>query len=194
MKAVATTLDKIAEAAVDRLCADGAANLTVAAVAASAGTSPALVHYHFDSKIGLLRAAAEKLAAARVGRRTRPLQGSGLDAIDAVRLALEAEADGGAERAWHDLLHLGKDDAAIRTTLDRWRAQEIAAIAARLPGLLGSLGSAPLVAPEQLAHVVAAALDGFALMLATGASRGAVRSAYDAFWLVVIGAGQSTAR
>jgi AcrR family transcriptional regulator len=191
MKSSVATLDRIAQAAVDQLLIDGAASLTVAAVAGRAGISSALVHYHYDSKQGLLRAATERLAAARLERRAGPLAGSGLDAIDALRLALEAEAATGGERAWHDLLHLGRADPPLLATLDRYRERERHVLAERLPALLASLGSAPAVAPEQLAVVVQAALDGFGLAWATGVRREAVRSAYDAFWLVVIRAGQS---
>jgi len=191
MKRTATTPDRIAEAAVSQLLLGGAASLTVGDVARRAGISSALVHYHYDSKQGLLRAAAERLAVARTERRMRPLEGPGLDAIDALRLALEVEAASGGERAWHDLLHLGRDDAPLKETLDRHRERELDTLAARLPALLTSLGSAPAVAAEQLALVVQAALDGFGLALATGVNPGSVRSAYDAFWLVVIGAGQT---
>jgi hypothetical protein len=123
-------------------------------------------------------------------RRTRPLAGSGLDAIDAVRLVLEAEAASGAARAWQDLLFLAAGDTALRDTVTRYRAAEAARFAERLPPLLKSLGAAVPLAPAQLAALVAPALDGFALALATGAPRDSVRSAYDAFWLVLIGAGQ----
>ncbi|OGU01736.1 MAG: hypothetical protein A2085_11650 [Gemmatimonadetes bacterium GWC2_71_10] len=191
MKAATTAADRIADAAVDQLCLHGAAGLTVAAVATAAGISSALVHYHFESRQGLLRAAAERLGAARVARRTEPLAGSGLDAIDAVRLALEAEANSGAERAWHGLLYLGKDDPLLRSIVGRYRDAEAVRLAERLPSLLRSLGAFSALAPHQLAAMVRAALDGFALALATGAPRDTVRSAYDAFWLVVIGAGQS---
>lgn len=191
MKTSDSASDRIAQAAVDRLCMDGAAAFTVGAVAQAAGISTALVHYHYDSKLGLLRAAAARLADARIGRRTAPLAGRGLDAIDALRLALESEAGSGAERAWQDLLYLGRSDAAIGVTLRRYREAEARALASRLPPLLRSLGSAPAVAPEQLAGAVGAALDGFALALATGVPKDTVRSAYDAFWLVVIGAGQT---
>lgn len=191
MKEPMPAVDRIADAAVDRLCLEGAANLTVGAVAKAAGISSALVHYHFEHKQGLLRAAAERLATARLERRTRPLAGSGLDAIDALRFSLEAEAGRGAERAWHDLLHLGRDDETIRGTLERYREAETRALAERLPLLLKSLGVTSAIASEQLAAMVRTALDGFGLSLATGVARDTVRSAYDAFWLVVIGSGQS---
>lgn len=190
MKTTASTSDRIADAAVDRLCASGASNLTVGAVARAAGVSTALVHYHFQNRIGVLRAAAGVLGASRVERRTRPLAGSGLDAIDALRLALEAEADRGAERAWHELLYLAREDAVLLATLHRCRDLETTRLAERLPALLKSLGATTAIAPPQLAAMVRAALDGFALALATAVDRATVRSAYDAFWLVVIGAGQ----
>lgn len=191
MKTATTTADRIADAAVNQLSVRGAAALTVAAVADAAGISSALVHYHFVNRQGLLRAAAERLGAARIARRTQPLGSSGLDAIDALRLALEAEVDSGAERAWHDLLYLGEHDQLLRATVGRYRDAEAARLAERLPPLLKSLGAGSALAPHQLAAMVRAALDGFALALAAGADRDTVRSAYDAFWLVVIGAGQS---
>lgn len=189
MKTTANTLDRIVGAAIDRLVQTGASNLTVGSVAKAAGISTALVHYHFESKIGLLRVAAQRIATERTDRRSAPLGASGLAAIDALRTGLERDADGGAERAWQDLLQLAREDDEIRRTIAKQRDRERAAFAARLPALLGSLGAAPAADGEQLAVLVSACLDGLVLALATGTPKPAFRNAYDAFWLALIGSG-----
>lgn len=194
MKNKGATIDRIVGAAVDQLRLAGAANLTVASVAKAAGTSSALVHYHFESKIGLLRVATAKLAAIRLERRTAPLRAAGLNAIDELRLVLEHDAEHGTARAWRDLLLLGTDDDAIRQSADRARADELAMLAQRLPALLSSVGAGAMVEPEQLAAMVMACLDGLTHALATGMPKETFRSAYDAFWLVLIGAGQRARR
>lgn len=187
MKTTAAALDRITAAAIEQLRVAGAANLTVGSVAKAAGISTALVHYHFASKMGLLRVASERVAAERVERRTAPLSGTGLDAVDALRQVLERDAATGAERGWQDVLLLARDDAAIRRTVARARDVERAAFAARLPALFASLGAAPTADAEPVAGLVIACLDGLALGLATGVPQPAFRNAYDAFWLALIG-------
>ena len=49
--------ERILEAAIEVLKADGYAGLTIAKVAAAAGESKALVAYHYGSKLGLVRRA-----------------------------------------------------------------------------------------------------------------------------------------
>ncbi len=189
MKVAATTLDKIASAAIDQLRTVGAEKLTVGSVARAAGISTALVHYHFASKVGLLRVAARRIAADRTDRRTAPLAQTGLPAVDALRLALEHDAQTGAERAWHDVVLLARDDTEIRLTVRTERERERTRFAARLPALLASLGGAPVEDGDQLAGLVTACLDGLALGLEAGTPVEALRSAYDAFWLALIGGG-----
>lgn len=187
MKTTGSTLDRIADAAIEQLRTAGASNLTVGSVAKTAGVSTALVHYHFASKIGLLRAAAERVAAERTENRVASLTASGLDAVDAMRAALERDADRGAERAWQDVLLLAREDPGIRRVVGREQAREREAFAARLPTLLASLGATAVVDAEPLAALLAACLDGLALGLVTGVPKPAFRNAYDAFWLALIG-------
>ncbi len=193
MKVSASTLDKIASAAVDQLRTVGAANLTVGSVARAAGISTALVHYHFASKVGLLRVAAGRIAAGRTDRRIAPLTHRGLDAVDALRMALEHDAETGAERAWHDVLLLAREEAEIHQTVQAERDRERTVVAARLPALLGSLGAAPAADVDQLASLLIAGLDGLALGLEAGTPLTTFRSAYDAFWLALIGGGSRRA-
>jgi AcrR family transcriptional regulator len=186
------TRETIVAAACETLITHGVSALTVARIAKAARVSAALVHYHFATKQRLLAAAAEQLAARRTAGRTGPLRsGSGLASLDALWLNLHAGAERGAERAWHDLVLLAREDAAIRATLGRERGRERAATAAALPGLLRALGSRPSILADDLAAVVIGFLDGSALALAAGAPRAEVRAAYDAFWLALVTLGQT---
>jgi AcrR family transcriptional regulator len=186
------TRDTIVAAACETLAAHGLSTLTVAHIARAARVSSALVHYHFATKQRLLAAAAEQLAARRTAGRTGPLRaGGGLSSLDTLWLNLYTGADRGAERAWHDLVLLARDDADIRAVLARERTRERAATAAALPRLRAALGSRPSIPADELAAVVVGLLDGAALALASGASRAEVRAAYDAFWLALVTLGQS---
>jgi AcrR family transcriptional regulator len=189
------TRDTIVAAACDALVARGISALTVAQVARAARVSSALVHYHFATKQRLLLAAAERLAERRTAGRAEPLgSDGGLAALDTLWLNLHAGAIHGAERAWHDLVLLARDDAQIRGVLARERSRERAATAAALPRLLAALGSRPSIQADDLAAVVIEFLDGSVLALVAGAPRAEVRAAYDAFWLALVTLGQAVSR
>jgi AcrR family transcriptional regulator len=186
--------DSIIDAACSAIIAVGIARLTVAEVAGRAGVSSGLVHYHFRTKQQVLAAACERLAARRGANRAAALAADGLAALDALWSALQTGAESAAERACTDLALLGRRDADVRRTLSAQRRGEQRALAARLPGLLASLGSAPAATPEETAALLVQFLDGAALTLASGTPAAEVRAAYDAFWLVLVTAGQARAR
>lgn len=183
--------DSIVEAACSTLVDVGVGRLTVATVAARAGVSSALVHYHFRTKQLLLAAACERLAARRSDARAAALSASdGLAALDALWSVLRRGAASEAERAWNDLALLARGDDTVRHTLSAQRQREQADLAQRLPPLLAALGSTAVVPADELASLVSLFLDGVALTLAAGAAGDEVRAAYDAFWLVLVTAGQ----
>lgn len=184
--------DAIVEAATGQLISTGLSSLTVARVARAARASSALVHYHFATKQRLLLAAAERLASRRTTLRLQRLEGArGLAALDALWDALVAGAARDAERAWHDLLLLARDDAAVAALLRRERERESRALAARLPRLLAELDSRPRIPPETLSSLVVTFLDGMACAIAMGADPGELRGAYDAFCLALVALGQA---
>jgi AcrR family transcriptional regulator len=186
--------DSIVDAACATAISLGIADLTVADVARRAGVSSGLVHYHFRTKQQLLAAAGERLAARRSAARERALEsGDGLGALDALWAVLQVGAESEAERAWDDLALLARRDPVVRRTLAAQRRIEQQALAARLPGLLTSLGAEPPVPREEAASLVLHFLDGAALALAAGCPPDDVRAAYDAFWLVLVTAGQARA-
>jgi len=194
MKADAGTVDRIVSAAALVAESDGLSGLTVSKVAARAEVSSALVHYHFDTKQRLLVAAARRLAAARVDRRTASLKGrKALSALDALWDVVEKDAAGGAERAWLELLALAHGDRSVQEIVVSSRASERSMLAARLPAVLLELGAgtAPEPDEEEVASALAALLDGLAASLTAGEPPAQVRAAYDAFWLALIAAGQN---
>jgi AcrR family transcriptional regulator len=187
--------DSIIEAACAVIADLGVADLTVADVATRAGVSAALVYYHFSTKQQLLAAACARLATLRSESRSHALASAdGLPALDALWTALQSGAGSEAERAWTDLTLLARRDAAVRRTLDAERESELSALAARLPRLIAGLGAKLPVPEDEAAAVVLHFLDGIALALAGGAAAEEVRPAYDAFWLVLVTAGQARAR
>ena len=187
--------DSIIEAACAVIADLGVADLTVTDVAARAGVSAALVYYHFSTKQQLLAAACARLATLRSEGRSHALASAdGLAALDALWSALEGGTGSEAERAWNDLTLLARRDAAVHRTLDAEREAELRALAARLPRLIAALGAELPIPGDEAAAVVLHFLDGVALALAGGTAAEDVRAAYDAFWLVLVTAGQARAR
>ena len=184
--------DSIIEAACASVVAAGIGELTVADVARRAGVSSGLVHYHFHTKQRLLAAACERLAARRSEARLGALASAdGLAALDALWSVLLTGAESEAERAWNDLALLSRRDPAVRRTLAVQRQAEQRALSARLPGLLSALGARLAVPPEEAAALVVHFLDGAALALGAGSAPEEVKAAYDAWWLVLVTAGQA---
>jgi AcrR family transcriptional regulator len=187
--------DRIAEAACALVQDAGIADLTIADVGRRAGVSSALVHYHFNTKQDLLAAASERLAARRTEGRTAALSSaSGLAALDTLWAALSSGPGAEAERAWSDLALLARRDDAVRQTLAAQRRVERAAFAQSLPRLFLDLGTVPTASWDETAAMVLLFLDGVALALAEGGAADEVRAAYDAFWLVLVAAGQARER
>lgn len=187
--------DRIAEAACALIQDAGIANLTIADVGRRAGVSSALVHYHFRTKQDLLAAAAERLAARRTEGRTAALSGAtGLAALDALWAVLSVGSGSEVERAWNDLALLARHDANVSRTLAAQRRVERATFAQALPRLFRNLGTVPTASWDETAATVLLFLDGVALALAEGGAAEEVRAAYDAFWLVLVAAGQARGR
>ena len=187
--------DRIVATAAQQVGKAGLAALTVGRVASAAGTSTALVHYHFDTKHALLLAAAEALGAAREHELTDALShGAGLVTLDRLWDVLQTRVSSGAVRGCFELGLAAQGDRALAAPLELHRRAEIAAIARRLPQLLRELGSRLSGPAEDVAEAVAAQLDGVALALASGRSAADVRASYDVFWLTVIAAGQNAPR
>jgi AcrR family transcriptional regulator len=121
--------ERILEAAIEVLKADGYAGLTIAKVAARAGESKPLVAYHFGSKQGLVGAAGRAIAEL--------ITDEVLDAVDGATTveAVIRGVDAGVERVldddervarlYFDLAAVSVVDPEIRRTIaevnEQWR-------------------------------------------------------------------------
>ena len=171
------------------------ASLTVSAVAERAKVSTALVHYHFDTKAKLLVATAEHVAARRHERRARALSSArGLAAVDALWDVVASSVGDGVERAYVELVLYARSDASAAEAMRLQRRTHRAAMIARLPALLRELGASPASASDELTAALDAQLDGLSLALLAGEDPAVVRTAYDAFWLTLLAAGQTRRR
>ena len=121
--------ERILEAAIEVMKADGYAGLTIAKVADAAGESKALVAYHYGSKRGLVKACgrevAEMITAAAldaVGGATKVEEVIG-GAVTGVERALDR--DQRVARLYFDLAAVSVVDPEIRKTIievnEQWR-------------------------------------------------------------------------
>lgn len=154
--------ERILEAALETLKAEGYAGLTLGKVAARAGEGKALVSYHFGSKQRLVAAAARELGEAITADVLAGVAGAATTeqilhrSLDAVWAILER--DPRLPRAYFDLnaIAVVEDDvrAALRAVKARWR--EV------LVGLLRDAGMKPS-ATGPAAVLVIATIEGFCL-------------------------------
>jgi AcrR family transcriptional regulator len=154
--------ERILEACLEVLKADGYAGLTIAKVAAAAGESKALVSYHFGSKQGVVAAASREL-----GRIITEDVLDGLEGATTVEQVVGGATDGiwrilsrdpRLPRAYFDLnaVSVVEDDvrSVMREIKSQWRDV--------LAGLLRDAGLDPRRVPAATVFVIAA-LEGFSL-------------------------------
>ena len=190
-----TTTRRILDAATRRIAAAGAAALSIHDVAVDAGVSKALVHYHFHDKDTLLACLVEHLVAGLVTREREALAAyAGRHdplAVDALWRWVEGELQGGDIRVLLELdAYRGE---AVQAAARRAAALRREAAAETIARLLAILDLHPRVAPELLASVTVAFLDGLAINAALAAARpdassegSAPRVAFDVFWLAML--------
>ena len=169
--------DEIAEAATRVLVRDGLRGWSVDRVAREAGCAKGLVHYHHGTKENLLQAVAARLEAAHWQLRFDALKRTkGADALDGLWQALNSEVASGE---WAAILSLrGLAGVAVGSTND-------APVLGRLAASLATALDIPEPSPDE-ARLVAAALDGFQLLLHQGTDPAAAREAYHRLWLAVL--------
>jgi AcrR family transcriptional regulator len=121
--------ERILDAAIEVLKADGYAGLTLAKVAARAGESKALVAYHFGSKQGLVGAAGRAIAEMITGEVLAAVDGA--DTVEAVVRGVDAgvervlDEDERVARLYFDLAAVSVVDPEVRRTIsevnEQWR-------------------------------------------------------------------------
>lgn len=175
---------RILDAARDLVAQGGAAQLSMGDVAARAGVSKALVHYHFTDKDSLVSALVEEVGRGIVDRERAVVKsGDAGHALDAYWQWLESE------------LHTG--DAQILTALSEYDSERVRALSRRIAAdrravavdhvthVFESLSLTPRVPAALIADTVVAFIDGLAMTYALDPLRDP-RPAFDVMWLALI--------
>lgn len=175
---------RILSAARSLVARGGAAEISMGDVAASAGVSKALVHYHFHDKDSLLRALVEDVGFA-VLQRARDAMRSESDthALDGYWAWLADELRAGDLRI---LISLAEHDSDRVRVASRRVADQRRELAADHVGLVFSrLGLNPRVPAALVADTALAFIDGLAVVHALDPQRDP-RPAFDVLWLALL--------
>jgi len=194
---------RILEAAARRIAAHGASALALNEVAADAGVSKALIHYHFKDKDSLLARVVDFVVAGMIARERAALapyatQRSPL-AVDALWRWLEEELQRGSIRT---LLELDAyPGAGVRAAARRAATRRREAATETIDRLFSILELRSRVATPLLANVAVAFIDGLALdvdrVVPISEDAGDVerfdahavrgpRVSFDVFWLAML--------
>jgi AcrR family transcriptional regulator len=179
-----TTRQRIIDATIDCVARAGAIGASMATIAAQAGVSKALLHYHYSDRARLLAEVVTQLGERLAAREQSALAGAdGSKAVDALWRWLENELARGELRV---LLEL----SLIREPLVHDAAATVADARRLTAGrttaeLMRRLGLEPRVPAELLGEASVAFTNG--LTVAGPVSRGDPRVAFDVFWLAMLG-------
>jgi AcrR family transcriptional regulator len=180
----AATIGRLLDSASEILCERGAAAISVQRVADAAGTSKALVHYHFPGKDALLVSCIERLATQLAEAEGDALSGSqAASALSDLWQALMAPRARGWRRALLSLT-IGATPA-MGAALAAVAVRRHAAAARVLARLEALLGFAPSIPRGTVAAAYVALVDGLTLDHAIETDT-RQRQAFDAFWLAVL--------
>lgn len=175
---------RILSAARTLVARGGAAEVSMGDVAATAGVSKALVHYHFRDKDSLLHALVEDVGYAVVARarEAMPREGSA-QALDEYWAWLEQELRRGDVRI---LLALAEYDSdRVREVSRRVADQRREAATQQVSLVFTRLGLSPRVPAPLIADTVVAFVDGLAAGYALDTDRDP-RPAFDVLWLALL--------
>ena len=176
---------RIVDAGVRCLAKEGVAEGSMAAIAAEAGVSKALLHYHYRDRATLLAEIAERIAERSITReRSAVDESDGVGGLDALWQWLEGELRRGELAALAELA-LVREGPVRRAT--RVAAAERRRSAARtIERLFAELDLTPRVPAPIMADAAVAFVDGLSLDVANGSAR-EPRVSYDIFWLALLG-------
>jgi AcrR family transcriptional regulator len=178
------TRQRIIDATIECVARAGAAEASMATIAAEAGVSKALLHYHYSDRARLLTEVLAQLGERLAARERSALAGAdGSKAVDALWRWLEQELARGELRVLLELSLIREpmvhDAAAAVANARRLAAGRTTA------DLMRRLGLEPRVPAELLGEASVAFMDGLAV--AGPVSGGDPRVAFDVFWLAMLG-------
>lgn len=160
--------EQILRSACAVIASNGVIKLRVADVARGAGVSPAIVHYYFDNKIDLIRAAFDDNFQRSLERRTQVFD-LGTYGIATLYEVVDSYLPTDAEtiQAWHVWIELwaaALQDGQLQTINERaygeWRA-----LVSRIIASGQSLGEVREGEPTVLANMLVGMLDGLAVQV-----------------------------
>jgi len=162
----------------------GAGAISMGDVAATAGVSKALVHYHFRDKDSLLQALVENVGSAVLTRAREAMQrASDAEALDAYWTWLETELRRGDLRVLISLAEC--DSERVRATCRGIATQRLEIAAGHTALVFSRLGLTPRLPTELIAETVVAFVDGLAAIHALTPERDP-RPAFDVLWLALL--------
>lgn len=176
--------ERIIDAAIRSVARDGTSESSMAVIAAEAGVSKALLHYHYSDRARLLAEVVTQLGERLTRRERTALDGAdGSRAVDALWRWHADELSRGELRALLEL-SLVRDplvQAALVPVMDARRR----AASATVTEVLARLGLEPRIPAELLGETSIAFTDGLALAGRT--TERDPRVAFDVFWLAMLG-------
>jgi AcrR family transcriptional regulator len=179
-----TTRQRIVEATIGCVARDGAAGASMAAIAAAAGVSKALLHYHYSDRARLRAEVVTQLGARRAWRARVALDGAdGSRVVDALWRWMERELARGDLRALLEL-SLVRDPVVHEASAAVAEARRSAA-GRTTADVMRQLALTPRVPAELLGEASVAFVDGLALGAVVSATD--PRVAFDVFWLAMLG-------
>jgi AcrR family transcriptional regulator len=180
----AATRQRIIEATIGCVARDGAAESSMAVIAAAARVSKALLHYHYADRARLLAEVVTQLAERLAARERTALDGvSGRKAVDGLWRWLNGELARGELRVLLELSLVR--DPLVHAAAMRAAESRRASASRTTATLLSLLGLEPRVPAELLGAASVAFTDGLVFGgMVTTANR---RVAFDVFWLALLG-------
>jgi len=178
------TRQRIVDAAIGCVARDGAAEASMAAIAAAAGVSKALLHYHHSDRARLLAEVVTQLGERLLARERAALdEADGRRAVDALWRWAKGELARGELRV---LLEL----SLVREPLVHTASMAVADARRRAASrtgtvLLARLGLVPRVPVDVIGTASVALMDG--LVLGRLVNDADPRITFDLFWLGMLG-------
>jgi AcrR family transcriptional regulator len=161
----------------------GAAQVSMGDVAAEAGVSKALIHYHFDDKDALMTALVESVGASVLSRARASGVPESPKPLDAMWAWLDCELKEGDIRVLVSLADC--DSASARAVSKRVALERLELTARDVSAVYRTLRIKPHMPSALVAETVLSFVGGAACRNALGAMPDA-RAAFDVLWLALL--------
>jgi AcrR family transcriptional regulator len=176
---------RIVEAGIRCIAGEGVHGASMALIAAKAGVSKALLHYHFTDRAQLLTEVVQTLSKRLAAREREEIgRAHAASTVDALWVWLESELRRGELRALLELQLVR--DPSMREALERAAATRHVIATATVERLFTQLGLISRVPVSLIGHTVIAFVDGLVL---NDVNEQDPRVSFDVFWLAILSLG-----